>query len=101
VGEPVQLLVREHRADEPAARQVVDADAVPGSPSGAGGLISGALLHRSSSLRANGVSHPLLTIGLLHLAVGIYVNVLTIAEVALISHAGAFCTSPPADRLSR
>lgn len=42
---------------------------------GAGGLISGALLYRSSSLRAKGASYPLLTIGLLHLAAGIYVAV--------------------------
>jgi hypothetical protein len=42
---------------------------------GAGGLASGALLYRSSSLRARGASYPLLTIGLLHLAAGIYVNV--------------------------
>lgn len=42
---------------------------------GIGGLVSGALLYRSSSLRAKGASYPLLTIGLLHLAAGIYVNV--------------------------
>lgn len=42
---------------------------------GAGGLVSGALLYRSSSLRAKGASYPLLTVGLLHLAAGIFVYV--------------------------
>lgn len=42
---------------------------------GAGGLASGVLLYRSSSLRAKGASYPLLTIGLLHLAAGIFVYV--------------------------
>ncbi len=42
---------------------------------GVAGLASGALLYRSSSLRARGASYPLLSIGLLHLAAGIFVYV--------------------------
>jgi hypothetical protein len=42
---------------------------------GAAGLASGALLYRSSSLRARGASYTLLSIGLLHLAAGVYVYI--------------------------
>lgn len=42
---------------------------------GVAGLASGALLYRSSSLRARGASYTLLSVGLLHLAAGIYVYV--------------------------
>lgn len=42
---------------------------------GVAGLASGALLYRSSSLRARGASYPLLSVGLLHLAAGIFVYV--------------------------
>jgi hypothetical protein len=42
---------------------------------GVAGLASGALLYRSSSLRARGASYPLLSIGLLHLAAGIFIYV--------------------------
>ena len=40
---------------------------------GAAGLASGALLYRSSSLRARGASYTLLSVGLLHLAAGVFV----------------------------
>src|SRR5262245_2228389 len=42
---------------------------------GAGGLASGALLYRSSSARNKGLAYPLLTVGILHLAAGIFINV--------------------------
>lgn len=42
---------------------------------GVAGLASGALLYRSSSLRARGASYTLLSVGLLHLAAGIYIYV--------------------------
>jgi hypothetical protein len=42
---------------------------------GVAGLASGALLYRSSSLRARGASYSLLSIGLLHLAAGVFVYV--------------------------
>jgi hypothetical protein len=42
---------------------------------GVAGLTSGGLLYRSSSLRARGASYPLLTVGLLHLAAGIFIYV--------------------------
>jgi hypothetical protein len=42
---------------------------------GAAGLASGALLYRSSSLRARGASYTLLSVGLLHLAAGVYVYI--------------------------
>jgi len=40
---------------------------------GAAGLASGALLYRSSSLRARGASYTLLSVGLLHLAAGVFI----------------------------
>jgi hypothetical protein len=40
---------------------------------GVAGLASGALLYRSSSLRARGASYPLLSVGVLHLAAGIFI----------------------------
>jgi hypothetical protein len=42
---------------------------------GAAGLGAGVLLYRSSSMRARGASYPLLTVGLLHLAAGIFIYV--------------------------
>lgn len=41
---------------------------------GLGGMVAGGLLYRSSSATAKGASYPLLGIGLLHAAAGIYVN---------------------------
>src|SRR5262245_1960962 len=48
---------------------------------GAGGLVAGGLLYRSSSETANGASYPLLAIGLLHLAAGVYVNIASVRRV--------------------
>ena len=42
---------------------------------GAAGLVSGALLYRSSSARARGASYTLLSVGLLHLAAGVFVYI--------------------------
>ena len=68
------------RADAPAAKAAME-DYFAGEKHGGyalvglgvAGLASGALLYRSSSLRARGASYPLLTIGLLHLAAGIFI----------------------------
>lgn len=40
---------------------------------GVGGLVAGGLLFRSSNLTAKGMSYPLLTVGLLHVAAGVFV----------------------------
>ena len=42
---------------------------------GAAGLAAGGLLFRQSSSTMKGASYPLLTIGLLHVAAGIYINI--------------------------
>jgi hypothetical protein len=42
---------------------------------GVAGLASGALLYRSSSLRARGAAYPLLSVGLLHLAAGVFIYI--------------------------
>jgi hypothetical protein len=70
------------RADAPATRAAME-DYFAGEQRGgyiliglgAAGLVSGALLYRSSSLRARGASYPLLSVGLLHLAAGIFIYV--------------------------
>jgi hypothetical protein len=42
---------------------------------GAAGLLAGGLLYRHGSLTARGASYPLLGIGVLHIAAGIFINV--------------------------
>lgn len=48
---------------------------------GVGGLVAGGLLYRSDNQTARGASYPLLGVGLLHLAAGIYVNVASARRV--------------------
>jgi hypothetical protein len=42
---------------------------------GAAGLLAGGLLYRQGSLTARGASYPLLGIGVLHVAAGIFINI--------------------------
>jgi hypothetical protein len=42
---------------------------------GAAGLVAGGLLYRQGSLTARGASYPLLGVGVLHVAAGIFINV--------------------------
>ena len=42
---------------------------------GAAGLLAGGLLYRQGSLTARGASYPLLGVGVLHIAAGIFINV--------------------------
>lgn len=68
------------RADAPATKAAME-DYFAGEQRGGyilvglgvAGLASGALLYRSSSLRARGASYPLLSVGVLHLAAGIFI----------------------------
>jgi hypothetical protein len=48
---------------------------------GAGGLVAGGLMYRSSDLRLKGASYPLLGVGVLHLAAGIFVAVSSSSRV--------------------
>ena len=41
---------------------------------GLGGMVAGGLLYRSSSATARGASYPLLGVGLLHVAAGVYIK---------------------------
>jgi hypothetical protein len=48
---------------------------------GAAGLVAGGLMYRASDLRLKGASYPLLGVGLLHVAAGIFVAVTSAKRV--------------------
>jgi len=49
---------------------------------GVAGLIAGGWLYRAGTPTARGASYPLLGVGVIHLAAGIFVNVAVVAPVA-------------------